>query len=228
MRFLAIYKKEMREALPWILAAMAIFGIFVICAYLSHNPWHFSNRWNNTDLNIKYYRFTKMSKVAGSDPMFFFAALGLGLALGVRQFWMPKFSRTWAFTLHRSISREKILFAKLATSLTTFVLGLGLPWTAYYLCMTRPGELLVPFSLHIFIQGWAFLLAGFLIYVGTAVSGLSTGKLFGTKMFYLLFAIIVTSFAFGPKSISGFVIVILAGLAILLPQLLNMIISREY
>jgi hypothetical protein len=61
-----------------------------------------------------------------------------------------------------------------------------------------------------------------------AVSGLSTGKLFGTKMLYLIFAVVVLVFAFVSQGLSGFAITIVIGLAILLLQLFDMIISREF
>ncbi len=230
MKFLAIYKKEMREALPWILAAIAIFGFTVTLASMSgHLQWYYSDNWYKTEGSpIQISRFTIQSPVSAIGPMFFITSLGLGLALGVRQFWMPKFSKTWAFTLHRSIRREGVFFAKLAASVMAFILGQGVPWTLYYWYLTRPDIVPIPLSFRILLEGWVFILLGVLIYSGTAVSGLSTGKWFGTKMFSLIFAIIVMIIAFISQGLLGFTITIIIGLAILMPQLFNMFMNKEF
>ncbi|HEG44503.1 MAG TPA: hypothetical protein ENH94_10695 [Phycisphaerales bacterium] len=230
MKFLAIYKKELREALPWILAAIAIFGFIVTMVIMSQRShWFYSDNWGKmADSPVRAYQFIKYSPANSCGPLFFFTSIGLGLALGVRQFWMPKFSKTWAFTLHRSIRREGIFFAKLASSVTAFILGLGIPWTLYYEYLTRPDIVPIPLSFRILLEGWAFVLIGILIYSGTAVSGLSRGRWFGTKMFYLIFAIIVMIIAFISQGLLGFTITIVIGLAVLLVQLFNMFMSKEF
>lgn len=230
MKFLAIYKKELREALPWVLAAIAIFGFIVTMALLSGQiSWQYSDNWHKTaESPIRISRFIIVSPTNECGPLFFFIILGLGLVLGVRQFWMPKFSKTWALTLHRSIRRERILFAKLASSITAFILGTGIPWTLYFWHLTKPGVLPIPPPLRVLIEGWVFVLMGVMIYSGTAVSGLSKGRWFGTKMLSLISAFLVMFIAFVGQGLFGFTITIVIGLAILLPQLFNMFMYKEF
>ncbi len=175
MRFVALFKKEFREILPWILLALSFFlffgGLILLDRVLGQSRLE---RWygNAESTPIEYYRLTGSSVLNGVGMLFFLVSLGLGVIIGVRQFWMPVFLGTWAYTLHRSSSRMSILLAKLAAAAAGFIVALGCPWTLVYWYASRPGVFVLPAGLRVFVEGWIFILMSLTLYFGMALSGL--------------------------------------------------------
>ncbi|MHC4656683.1 MAG: hypothetical protein ACYS91_16945, partial [Planctomycetota bacterium] len=119
MRFSALLRKELRETLPLMLLAAIIFlalSGFVLRAqaYIRQLNWHYSSF--SPGSVVEPYRLTTYSHLRMTGSYLIITSIGLGLILGVRHFWIPHFTRTWPFLLHRSVNRRVILNAKLTAA----------------------------------------------------------------------------------------------------------------
>ncbi len=190
MRFLALLKKELRECLPWAVSAAALLLIFG-SLMLRPGPEY--------RLEYQYRVFERYSEVYGYDfvkypigdvgGLVFILAVGLGLALGVRQFWVADFKGTWGFTLHRSTRRTTILATKICAGLISLIAAIGLVWSYLYWRANLPDCLLVPPSKRHFIEGWLTVGIGLMFYLGAGLTGLSKAKWYTTKVMGLGFAL---------------------------------------
>ncbi len=229
MRFSALLKKELRECLPWLLLAAILFVVvtsvlFQTEFYGNNYSYRYSRLSPGTVINR--YRFTFHPIMNQIGPWLFCLSIGLGLVLGIRQFWIPAFTRTWPFLLHRSVNRNTILASKLTAALIAFVCSLVPVWTVIYWYATRPEVFTVPPTFRFFIEGWIFIILGFVIYLGTTLSGLSTAKWYTTKIFGLLLGfiiIVVVQF-----TLVELLVVIIVSTAILLSQIFQTFLRREF
>jgi hypothetical protein len=155
-------------------------------------------------------------------------SIGLGLVLGVRQFWIPHFTRTWPFLLHRSVSRKTILAAKLIAASIAFVISLGTVWVALYWYANRPEVFPIPQTPRVFIEGWIFIMLGFVTYLGTALSSLIPAKWYTTKIFGLAFATVIIVTTLSQWTLVGIFTVIAVSVAILLSQIFDTFLRREF
>jgi hypothetical protein len=193
MRFLALLRKELRESLPWLLLAGVVVlavGLVVLRAESSYGS---DNRWQYYDgmtpgEPVNPFRLFRPGRLELPGLWLAFTAPALGLILGVRHFWMPLFTRTWSFLLHRSATRATILGAKLAAALIALTASLGLVWTGLYWYACRPDIFPVPEAARTLVCGWIYIALGFVIYLGTALSALSTARWYTTRIFGLAFA----------------------------------------
>jgi hypothetical protein len=230
MRFSALLYKELRECLPWLLLAAIVFlavSSFILQteAYSENNSYRYSRL--SPGAAISRYSLTYYPAMNEIGPWLFFLSIGLGLALGVRQFWIPNFTRTWLFLLHRSVSRNTILTAKLTAASIAFLISIVPVWLGIYWYATRPEVFTLPPTFRVFIEGLIFIMLGLITYLGTALSGLSTAKWYTTKIFSLLFvaAIIMTLHTWTP---AGLLVAITVIAAILLSQLFQTFGNREF
>jgi hypothetical protein len=231
MRFSALLRKELRECLPWmLLAAIAFFvlcGIFLRSeAYFGDRYWRYSRFSPGT--TISPYDLTCYPTLQTAGPWLLFSSIGLGLILGVRHFWIPHFTRTWPFLLHRSVSRKTILAAKLTAALIACVVSMGLVWIALFWYASRPEVFAVPQTLRVFVEGWIFIMLGLVVYLGTALSALSTANWYTTKIFGLLFATVIIFMTTTVFSTVWAIGLIAVGTIILLGQIFDTFLRREF
>ena len=232
MRFSTLLRKELRECLPWMLLAAIVFlalgGFFLRAEIHYRNPrWHYSRLSPGTIVEPSLFTYYSILGVTG--PLLLLSSIGLGLVLGIRQFWIPHFTRTWPFLLHRSVSRKTILAAKLTVALIAFVISLGPIWIGLYWYANRPPEVFpIPQTPRVFIEGWIFIMLGLVAYLGTALSSLSTAKWYTTKIFGLVFAAFVILTTFPQCSLVWVFTVIAVSVAILLSQIFDTFLRREF
>jgi hypothetical protein len=190
MRFLALLRKELRECLPWAFSAatfLLIFGSLTL--------------WNNAHRGEGYpyyalrryssgiYGFT--SRPSGDlGSLVFISAVGLGLAIGVRQFWISDFTGTWGFTLHRSIHRTAVLAVKICAGLISLIVAVGPVWSYLSWRASLPDYSPVPLpKLCFIVRGLLAGCTGLLSYLGVGLVGLSKAKWYTTKLAGLGFAV---------------------------------------
>jgi len=231
MRFSALLYKELRECLPWMLLAAILFlalgGFFLRTQIHYRNPsWYYSRLSPGTI--VESHLFTYRSILGVTGPLLLLTSIGLGLVLGIRQFWIPNFTRTWQFLLHRSVSRNTILAAKLTATMIAFIISLGPVWIGLYWYACRPEVFPIPQTPRIFIEGWVFIMLGLVTYLGTALSGLSPAKWYTTKIFGLIFATIVIVTTFPRCSLVWIFMVIAVSAAILLSRIFDTFLRREF
>ncbi len=231
MRFTALLKKELRECLPWLSTAAIIFLLFgtVIFQERTQNKNYYSRWQPNPGSEIAAYEFrsSRLDPQVPVGPLLFVTSIGLGLSLAGRQFWMPGFSRTWSFTIHRSVGRMTVVTAKICAACICFVISPGLVWMLFCWYASRPGISPIPPRGRIFIEGWVFIAIGLIVYAGAALSGLSSAKWYTTKMFGIGFSLISLVFVIIQRSLPECFIVMIIGFSILLPQIINTFLKKE-
>jgi len=230
MRFMALFRKELRESLPWfLLAGIAVFvvGSFILRAeaQVDRTSWGYSRL--QPGAVVETHWLLVYSVLTGPAIWLLCASLALGLILAVVQFWVPGFTKTWPFLLHRSTDRVAILGAKLAAALATFLLSLGAAWIILYFYASRPGVFAIPAPARIFANGWIYILLGLVGYLGATLTGLSRARWYTTKIFGLVFAAVIILFAASCPMFWAFVVIIFA-IAVLLAQVANEFLKREY
>jgi len=243
MRFLALLKKELREALPWLLLAAIILGFFgaiTIQAYShswregrGYSEWldRSSYRYDEPDRDdpyIDFYRIRGWAFLRDAAGCLLLISIGLGVILGARQFLMPLALKTWAFTIHRSIPRATILWAKFAATAITFAVSCGAIWTLLWWYASRPGVLPMPPRTRTLIEGWLFVVAGLVIYFGTVLSALSTVRWYTTRIVGLASATCILFFALSQTSLTLCIAMIAVGLVILVSQVVHTFLNREF
>jgi len=230
MRFSALLRKELRECLPWMLLAAIVLivfgGFFLRAEAYNESDRHYSRLSAGTV--VDHYQLTFYPTLNLTGPWLFFLSIGLGLVLGIRQFWIPHFTRTWPFLLHRSVSRKSILAAKLSAGTIAFVISLGPVWIGLYWYANRPEVFPIPQTVRVFIEGWIFIMLGLVVYLGTALSGLSTANWYTTKIFGLVFATVIIVTTLSQWTLVGIFAVIAVSVAILLVQIFDTFLRREY
>ena len=242
MKFLALLRKELRESLPWMLLAAVFLLVFgglnlwsqttqthVIDRYPVFSPGTDVALYKFTrDPDMTIYTFIKSSIVSGAGVLLFLTSIGLGLILGVRQFWMHGFTKAWGFELHRSVKRTTILWGKFAAVGISFVISTGLVWTGLYWYASQPRLFAVPPPSRILLEGWIFIMLGLIFYLGIALSGLNRAMWYTTKMFGVAFAILIlVTVTVQCKLLFAFLSAVV-GIAVLVVQVIDAFLNREF
>jgi len=231
MRFLALLRKELREGLPWILlAAVALLTIggFSLRHAVVYKIYDWSRSYFTSGSVVYSNCLTHHTPLHITSSALFLTIIGLGLVLGVRQFWLPYFTGTWPFLIHRSTGRITIIAAKFTAAALGFIISPGLIWAVFFWYASRPGLSTPPPALRTFIEGWLFILLGLVIYLGTALVGLSTARWYTTKIFALAFATIAVIIVFMQWNLIMAFALIIASAAILLLQIIDTFLKREF
>ncbi len=228
MKFLALFKKEWRESAPFVLAAMLALAVLGFGLLRVAAPWMAAGVFddqNHQGREIHTYYHYPFGEVAGIVWM---VSLGLGLGLGVRHFWEPTLTKTWAFQIHRSASRAQILSAKLLCAALAIQVLLGGVWAGVYAyshvlqqAMIRP-----PYS-RILVDGYIYVSFGLVVYLATALAGLMSTRWYTTRFFcfvwaFLIFMCVVQS------SLAMALIWLVAGLLVLIVLLWDQFKRREF
>jgi hypothetical protein len=231
MRFSTLLRKELRECLPWMLLAALAFlafgGAFLRALAYDQGPYWYDPIFSPGTL-VESGRLAQRTPLFLTGPWLVCSSLGLGLILGVRHFWIPHFTRTWPFLLHRSVGRKTILAGKLTAASIALAISLGLVWIALYRYACQSELFAVPQNFRVFIEGWIFIMLGFITYLGTTLSGLSTAKWYSTKIFGLaLAALVIIAVVSQWRLVSAFATIII-GVLLLLSQIVDTFLNREF
>lgn len=231
MRFIALLRKELREAMPWILLACLVVlavGILAIRsqAIAGFHTWRFNQMQPGE--TVSSYVLTTHSVLHAPAVWLMGTALTLGLILAVRQFAVPFFTHTWPFLLHRSVNRSTVLAAKLAVAALALLGCLGAVWVILYEYACQSGLFPAPPPKRIFIDGWLFLLLAIIAYLGAALSALSTSRWYTTRIFGLAAAALVLLLAMGPIHRPQVLLITVLGGVLLLSQTIYVFLTREF
>ena len=233
MRFLALLRKELRESLPWLLlAGLLLLGVGLMAlraqAHTARLDYWAPSRGLVPGETVDPHRLVRSGRLKLPGLWLALAAPALGLILGIRHFWMPLFTRTWSFLLHRSTARITILAAKLTAALIGFVVSLGAVWTGLFWYACRPEIFPIPEPITSLATGWIYIALGFIVYLGTALSALSVARWYTTRIFGLAFAtlaVLVILTQWNPRWI---ITLMILTIAILLSQTITAFLDREY
>jgi len=232
MKFVMLLRKELRESLPWLLlAGIALFlvGIFLLRAEIRFERAYWGYSQLKPGTTVETHWLMTDSVLTGPAVWLYCVSLALGLVLAVVHFWLPGFTKTWPFLLHRSSDKVVVLAAKLTAATAGFVLSLGTAWIILYAYAARPGVFPIPAPARIFAGGWVYMALGLVAYLGTALTGLSRARWYTTRIFGLIFAglAILAASLFDCSLFWACIIIVFTGV-ILLAQVCNTFLKREY
>lgn len=228
MKLVALFRKEWRESLPFVLLAVVVLlgsGTLVLRAKTMRDGTDYFRL--DADADVSAYRLIEQPMLTEIGAAVLLISVGLGLAVGVRQFWIPHFLKTWAFTLHRSTSRGGVLLAKFAVAVAA-LLGVAVVWTLLYAYARREGVFHLPPRARTLAEGWIYVLLGLLVYLGTALSGLTAARWYTTKIFGLAFAAGLLLWTLFQTSIAAALAVAAGGMALLLVQIYHTFLTRDF
>ncbi len=227
MKFTALLHKEFRECLPWLFLASAAFLILGGFLLYVDTPYgrYAGQSWELE--NLHPYHCIHRSVLQPVEPVLLLASLGLGLILGIRHFWIPFFTGTWPFLLHRSSGRAWLFLAKFAAAALSFLLSLGVLWSLFYIYTGRPDVSMFLQNFRVYIEGWIFILLGLVCYLGTAFSALSQHRWYTTKIFGLAFAVLASVMVFIPEINMPFTVLVLSSL-LLTAGIITTLYEREF
>jgi len=227
MKFAALLKKELRICLPWLLLSSVVFVIIgaIMMKGMMLNQQHYINQVYTDNYG---YRSGPVCPIRDFGPLLLITSLALGVILAVVQFFLPGLFKTWAFTLHRSVKPQAIIWPKFTAAGITFLVSLGLFWTLFYSYASVPGRFYLPVFFRTYLDGWIYILAGLIAYWGTALSSVSTAHMYTTRKLGLAVATGVIFLMVLQTSITGAVIAAAIGACILIIQIFHTFLSREF
>ncbi len=230
MRFIALVRKELRECLPWML--LTALAMLVITGGIFFEEVYSRSRFEQplvaADDSLQHDLPTPDRMLGGVGPLLVIISVAFGLILAVRQFLIDHFTRTWGFTLHRSVRKTTVLSSKLLAAAIAFVVSIGSIWTALYIYMHNPGVFRVPPTRSVLVEGWLFIGIGLVVYLGAALTIISTARWYTTRIFPLAFAAGIL-WAFEerwPVGAAAFLIALV--FVVLLAQLAATFVEREF
>jgi len=226
MKFLALVKKEFRECLPWMCLAFIIFtgfGALLLRGKVLYEEGRRKEIWREEQV-VPWCT----SPISDIGPLLLLTALGLGLVMAIRQFYVPAFDKTWAFTLHRPIRLITAVHAKLFVAILGLTLSVGLPWTGMFLYAAIPGRFMDPVLPKVFWEGWLMVGLGFILYLGTAVSSLCQARWYTTKVCGLAFAAGIIFLAMAESPFPAPLVLTAIGLVVLGIQVYALMQSKEF
>ncbi|MHC4148917.1 MAG: hypothetical protein ACYSR5_05460 [Planctomycetota bacterium] len=232
MRFIALVRREFQEAVGALIVVTFLFVLIsgvIVQRQIRYAQMH--NRWMDQEPGESIYirhLIGYPKPLSGTGLVILFASIILGPALAGQQFWEHEKRKTWAFMIHRSVKRETILLAKFLTAALTLIVCLGLPWTLLYLLVSRPGLFPYPPPLRILIEGWMFVILGMVAYFGTAAALVNTRKKYTTRFFAIAFAAGVCILPLIQTNLTVCFAVIAVALVILLSDIVDTFLSREF
>jgi len=230
MRFFTLARKELRECLPWMI--LAVLSLLVLGGFplwervIAENEYRYP--FPSPGSTVQPWQLIRYSVLAGTGSVLLMTSIALGLALAVRQFWMPFFTRTWPFLVHRSARRSTALWAKLAAGTAALLFSLGAVWLALYLYACRPGLFVPPPRIRVFWEGWFYIASGLVVYLGAALVGLSTVRWYTTRIFGLAFAALIVITTLVQCRLSLAFASVAVGVVVLLSQITDTFVNREF
>jgi hypothetical protein len=226
MKFIALLKKEFRESLVFMALSMMT---FTAIAGLSIRDFGLGGgddyQYTVRNGNVQLFHHAPVNELG---DMLIFYSIALGLSLGVLHFWVPLLTRTWSFLMHRSISRTAILSSKILCAALAFVGCLGVPWIWAHWYVNHVKTTGFPPNPRVLWEGWLFIGLGFALYLGIALSAMSSARGYTTRFFGVISVIFVMCWMFYLSSISAAFSLLLVSTVILLSQLIVTFLHREF
>jgi len=120
---------------------------------------------------------------------------GLAILMGFKQTAWELWQGSYFFLLHRPASRRTIFGVKVAVGLAVLMLITGSVIQVYAMWAATPGTHASPFFWSMTAWAWRYWLAFPLLYLGAFLSGIRPGRWFGSRLFPLAAAALMTLLA---------------------------------
>lgn len=231
MRFWALFKKEWYESV-----ALTLIVFLVVLFFGGVNVQEKANRlqWDmryptNVGTTISPYELTVEYPFRDVGGTLAFLSIVFGLKLGISQFWVPNYTKTWPFLLHRSTPRQSILGAKLLCAFLGLVVAMGSAWTLLFVYgMRYQYEFIGYVNMRILLEGWSLLGYGVIAYLVTAIAALLPGDWFSIRFFGLVWGILTLILITMQSQLLWNFLVWVMGAGVLLVLLWFSFLQREF
>jgi len=231
MKFIALVYKEIRECLPYIIGAAILlitFGFTTVQMSVSPNLIDYSyTKFSDGNMNFWGWNLFRTSFIHSASGWLLLFAVALGIAIGIRQYSAEFLAKTWGFLLHRSVNRGTILASKLFAGLLGFI-PLIVIWGLFYLYAHDKRYFPIPPTERIFAEGLIFVAFGYVSYLAIAMTALNKAKWYTTKTLSAAFGIWMFVTLVVQWQLFWAWITIIATAAILLVQITDIFLNREF
>ena len=225
MKFTALLKKELRICLPWLLLGAVVFLVFGALTMKSSILF----QQHNINQGYESYNWPRVrGPIGGIGLLLLMLSVALGVILAVVQFFLPGLFKTWSFTIHRSIPPGTIILSKFIAAVIAFIVSLGLLWTLFYSYAAASGRFHIPIFFRTYLEGWVYISAGLMAYLGVALSSVSTAHIYTTRGLGIAVGLWFIVTLLSQNSISSAVIWAVVGACILIVQIFHTFLTREF
>jgi hypothetical protein len=228
MKFKALVYKEIRECLPYVIGTAVLllaFGFTMVQITISSD--FIARQYDSVRVGQWSWYLLRGSFIQPAGVWSLIFSIALGIALGIRQYSAEFFARTWGFLLHRSVNRGTILAAKLLTGLLSFI-PVAIIWVLFYIYAYNKRYFPIPPTERIFWEGLLFVAFGYVSYLAITMAALNKAKWYTTKKISIAFGIWVFVALMVQWQLFWSWIAIIAAAAILLIQITNIFLNREF
>lgn len=163
----AMFWKEFREVIPWVLSGAGVFALIM--------------GWNYHKISSQYYcSATPFHSDVNELPWIASAIAGLFLALG--QFEGERKIDRWAFLVHRPFSIHQIFLTKITVGLGSLWVSFGFVYSLVLSWFSVPGRVASPFEWEMALPGCSDLLLGGLFYFAGILIMARKVRWWGTRL----------------------------------------------
>lgn len=106
----------------------------------------------------------------------------LALGLGVSLTWKEEIKKTWAFLLHRPVTRGQLLGVKLCAGIGLFLSAVTIPYLLFALWSFIPGKYPAPWCRQFLYPGIEIIVRGCAVFLGSFLMGLRKGRWYGSRI----------------------------------------------
>ena len=229
MKFLTLLKKDIKDAIPWIIGSIML--LYALCWFCIRMKLYGMSQegyviFKNGEVINQYNIFKSDILQEPADIMFFITIL-LGLALGFIHFWMPGIRRTWQFLIHRSANRSTIITSKLSVA-AMMVICMSLAWLLLAGVVSKSKSIIIPPDIGIIHLGVFYAFLGFIAYLSIALSALTRARWYATKLFGLYFAFVIYILIISQVNPYRALFISILAFVILIVQLYQVFLKREF
>jgi hypothetical protein len=185
----ALMLKELRDVRGIAVLALLIYTFLLTYAILPALWWDYvpvAQMWENGRPSETMLPFIRDS----FTPRFLVASAVLAVALGLWQSVGETKRGTFAFLLHRPVTRRQIIVLKLSVGVTTYLLCAAIPLLAYSFWAATPGTHAGPFEWSMSWPAWTRWWATTLVYAGAFLTGIRPARWYGTRLLPLIVAVV--------------------------------------
>jgi hypothetical protein len=214
----ALVIKELRECLP-LAAVAAAFAAWLLHVATGGAAWP-----------IDVARSSDPQPFLTSSPWIGlpFVAGPLAALLGLKQMWWDDFRGAYPFLLHRPVSRSQVFLTKVAVGLA-LVQTIGAAMILIYAAWAAtPGAHASPFFWAMTLPAWKAWLAMPVVYLGAALSGLRTGRWYGSRLLPLVASVSIPALLVAVPFMWATLVGLGIAVAVFLPSLMSVAATRDY
>lgn len=229
MKFFTLLKKEITEAIPWIIIAIMslyLYGWFFVRMKLYDMRQGGYGILKNGEI-INQYDILTNDILQGPAALMLFITIILGLVLAYIQFWMPGIRKTWQFMIHRSVSRSVIIASKLSVA-AIMVICMSLAWLLLTSVVGKSKSLIIPPEEGMIRLGVFYAFLGFIAYMSAALCALTNARWYTTKLFGLFFCFAIYIIIISQPTLYRASFIWILAFIVLIVQLYQIFLQREF